>query len=547
MSSTRRINLLILLSFLLAGPLFAVAASAAPPFGVSTSAASPLVSANPNKVVCGTTTPPLEMIANNSNVNANSYHINSQCKLNAVLSFPSYNKPKIISDDAKNQLANILNWIDLVASEEEHYEHHDVPLGDCALAGQIIDGLEDFPQDSKDVLDRLGIYASPLSANGTLTQDGSEFYWDGEEVTLMGFSWPGALTSLNFNIEGFLDVLALKGVNLTRVFAIEQWTALATGCERPKDCPDSGINTDHCPSESPRLCTYAAAGDGCKNVILGNGHTPFTGSLFSQWDLSELNPLYFSRMIRFVEAAAARGIVVQLSLFERNALKKEVHSRAYGWWLGNPYNQDNNTNGFLPTGPDNPKPPEGNTLPPPEFLGQDGTDVGDVNSCFIGAVAQQLSPYGNVILEIMNEPKVISGVWSENDLTSWHAWVEGKARGGGCSNRPPHAEDDGGFSTPPNTSLDIPFSSLLANDIDPDPGDTVAGPFYQIPQLTMMGGTLTWGNPFSVKYTPPPGFTGMDTFDYIITDRLDPECCRLFDVGTVTINVAGIVGPPATL
>jgi Bacterial Ig domain len=77
--------------------------------------------------------------------------------------------------------------------------------------------------------------------------------------------------------------------------------------------------------------------------------------------------------------------------------------------------------------------------------------------------------------------------------------------------------------------------NVLANDIDPDPDTlTIAG--YTKPTL----GKLTRSGS-ALIYTPLAGASGVDTFNYTVSDGHGHT-----DVGTVTVNVADIIKPKAT-
>jgi CSLREA domain-containing protein len=99
------------------------------------------------------------------------------------------------------------------------------------------------------------------------------------------------------------------------------------------------------------------------------------------------------------------------------------------------------------------------------------------------------------------------------------------------ANSAPVAENDS-FSTPEDTALDI---SVLANDTDPDPGDTLSVHIVSNPA----NGRLTENPDGTLKYTPNPDFNGTDSFAYKASDgELDSA------VATVTIRVNAVNDPP---
>jgi VCBS repeat-containing protein len=91
-------------------------------------------------------------------------------------------------------------------------------------------------------------------------------------------------------------------------------------------------------------------------------------------------------------------------------------------------------------------------------------------------------------------------------------------------NNPPVAENDSA-TTPQGTAVTI---TILDNDSDPD-GDTLA-----LDSVGPAGNGSITDNGSSVTYTPNPGFTGTDSFDYTISDGKGGT-----DTATVTVTVTG--------
>jgi len=300
------------------------------------------------------------------NIHVIAYHPHTLTQVtNCMARGALYNKPIIISDDNKTAVDVPLTQskISQTFYGGEHYEHFDVHLGDNgAMTSAIIDGEEDFPYESITVLNSLGTYASTLSPGGTLTVHNREFYWNGQPVTLMGSSWMGAMVGLNFSAAGYLDVLANHGVNLTRQWCIEQWTATCNGS-----------------------CTQ-------------NSNVPFAGT-YQNWNLDAYNDAYYDRMKEFIQAAWARGIVVQLTLFDR-------HGVSTGMWSTSPYNAQYNNKNFLVV-------PTGEDYPP--FVDLAPAPIWDVNEAFIYKTMNELKGFNNVIYEIMNEP---ADIWANH--VPWH-------------------------------------------------------------------------------------------------------------------------------
>ena len=113
-------------------------------------------------------------------------------------------------------------------------------------------------------------------------------------------------------------------------------------------------------------------------------------------------------------------------------------------------------------------------------------------------------------------------------------------------NQPPVAIDDY-EETGMNTSVDV---CVLDNDIEPD-GNTIL--LFSMGQdasdnMTLQGGVLLRNNNVTpidssddkVSYTPPMGYTGLDTFYYRVCDDVNPAAC---DTAQVIINIT----PPIDL
>ncbi|NLH07625.1 MAG: tandem-95 repeat protein [Chloroflexi bacterium] len=82
------------------------------------------------------------------------------------------------------------------------------------------------------------------------------------------------------------------------------------------------------------------------------------------------------------------------------------------------------------------------------------------------------------------------------------------------ANRPPIAENDSA-TTQEGQAIDI---NVLANDIDPNPGQTLTVTAVQRP--TEQGGDVQCTANGICTYRPPQGFTGRDRFTYTVSDPL---------------------------
>lgn len=97
---------------------------------------------------------------------------------------------------------------------------------------------------------------------------------------------------------------------------------------------------------------------------------------------------------------------------------------------------------------------------------------------------------------------------------------------------PPDAVDDTA-TTPVDTPVDI---DVLANDSDPN-GEDIS--IFDFDPASTNGGTVEQNADDTLKYTPPAGFTGTDTFNYSVVNVSGGV-----DTATVTISVGEGDGAP---
>lgn len=102
-------------------------------------------------------------------------------------------------------------------------------------------------------------------------------------------------------------------------------------------------------------------------------------------------------------------------------------------------------------------------------------------------------------------------------------------------NDAPEAQDDNAI-TQENTSVDI---DVLANDSDPDTGDSVTIIESSLPDETANGGKVKLNADGTVKYTPAKDFDGVDSFEYTVIDENGATA-----KATVTVKVENVNAPP---
>lgn len=126
------------------------------------------------------------------------------------------------------------------------------------------------------------------------------------------------------------------------------------------------------------------------------------------------NDAYFNRLSAFVSAADSKGVVVQLSLFNYDELSDEdPRAPDVKKWTWSPWNAANCPDAtwagthLLPAG-------FGVTDRQIRFTRPDpapapGNGIRAVQQEFIGRVMKAVAPFRNVVLEVMNEPRPVTG------------------------------------------------------------------------------------------------------------------------------------------
>lgn len=331
-------------------------------------------------------------------IDINSYHSGSCSELSADLRKEPLSKPIVISDDGTH-LAGCTGpshcpagtpgkgldaactgvFAASAKAKGQHYEHLALTIdGRVESCNTQKVGWGSMTAYERGALKKTYQYATPLAPRGEVTVSSGKILWNGAPVTLIGYSFYGSLVSKQVELTPWFDALdmrkrtplgARKGANMTRTWCLDQWASTKTAC-----------------SGGPHLSA---------------GMTPFAESgvgLPNRYDLTQPNEAFYARLRAYLQQAWDRGIVVILTLFERNGLKKRPTTH-YGSFDGSPYNYANNKHDSLlqkSAGSDYPL----------GFLssgcGGEPT-VAEWHKAFIARVVREVRPYGNVILEIMNE------------------------------------------------------------------------------------------------------------------------------------------------
>ena len=116
------------------------------------------------------------------------------------------------------------------------------------------------------------------------------------------------------------------------------------------------------------------------------------------------------------------------------------------------------------------------------------------------------------------------------------------AGGGGATTRsrfrkPPVASPDS-YTTLEDTPLNVAAPGVLANDTDPDPGNTITAVLVSGP-ANAQSFTLNANGSFS--YAPVANFNGADSFTYKARDNFNADSGTV----TATINVTPTLLPRA--
>lgn len=174
----------------------------------------------------------------------------------------------------------------------------------------------------------------------------------------------GAVINQGFDYRKYLAALERDGMNYTRVF---------TGSY--SEIPGSfGIKRNTlAPKPEDRLLPWKQTG--------------------GKWDLEQWEPRYFERLHAFVEEAARRGVIVEVTLF--SSYYTEAH------WKNSPFHPSNNADGT----------PE---IDWKKLHTLDNGGLTRYQEALVRKLAAELNRHDNVFFEIQNEP------WSDQTVVAGH-------------------------------------------------------------------------------------------------------------------------------
>lgn len=385
-----------------------------------------------------TADPPFAAISNSTTnlVDAFSYHVDDNsgvindgrfCQATCVYEYG--NRPKIISTDSgAATVGAVSDWIDFICADaatsgrqgQLHFEHWLTaltnqgtgnPTSNPPVDAECFGGYSTWRLAAKDAADEFNdrsvncipdfVPNGRLQRGNDATPTGglTKFYWRNQRtqptlspVNLLGFGFMGALAMGDrLDHEAFLESVRERRANFLRVWTIEQWTG---------DEDTSHASCNSLPDEQPE------------------GPTPFVGSLAADnFDIDSMNPKFFRTLRSFVQNAADRGIVVQLSIFDKHGLVDPPTSCSEGRFEFSPYNNQRNipeidyidagwsgcacaAAGIGELEPDPFSIGKG-CVPPDEFILR--SELVQQNDALIRRIAQEVGGIGNVMFEVVNE------------------------------------------------------------------------------------------------------------------------------------------------
>lgn len=206
------------------------------------------------------------------------------------------------------------------------------------------------------------------------------FYKDQPMVLVTSGEHYGSVLNLRFDYIRYLDELKRNGFNLTRTF---------TGTYREDGTSGHG--------KSP-LSPGRGPGEFISPWAWADVEGGFEGK---KVDLDRWNPAYFARLKNFCQAAAARGVIIELVMFSRMYDDQR--------WRSSPLHPDNNGQGEA-----------WRSVRFDRFLTPDNPDLLKRQKAVVRKIVTELRDVPNVYFEIANEPaqRTIRSEYAK----ATHAW-----------------------------------------------------------------------------------------------------------------------------
>jgi hypothetical protein len=242
----------------------------------------------------------------------------------------------------------------------------------------------------------------------------------------------GAVLNLDFDYRKYLDALAAGGANYTRVY---------TG---------SYFEPQHKWFKNHSL----GPADGRHCLPWGRSSTPGYVNGGNLFDLDTWNPEFFRRFKDYVRYAGRKGIVVEVALY--NAQKNWT-------WPFHPLHLPNNVNGVGKVGFE-------------DFQAIQEPKLFEYQKAYVAKITREVNEFDNVILEIIDEPTIRSGVatvgTSGERATAWIAAMMDTVR---------------------SAEAGLPKKHLIAQQVE---GGGKYGPvdFSGDPRLSVIVGQYIWQN-----------------------------------------------------
>ncbi len=251
----------------------------------------------------------------------------------------------------------------------------------------------------------------------------------------------GAVVNLDFDYVAYLDALKANGTNYTR-----EWPGAVLEMVG-EFCKDNTMG----PRPDRTIVPWARSNE--PECVYGG----------NKYDLDKWNPEFFARLKDFIVKAGERGIVVEICFFNAQ--------RSYRWPLS-PLYHENNIQGV-------------GKCDFEDFQTLKDADLVQRQSAYVSKITQEVNPYDNVILEICDEPSLLTphaeaGPWVGHLLEVAH-----------------------------NTESKLPKKHLIAQMVE----GPVGGPidFSGSPLLSIIVGQYVWGGEANSEQMG--GMKGLD-FEY---------------------------------